>query len=390
MDEFYLWYDRIPRLDPAGFDSPEAFLEAARFRPLDEHFSYIGLQAAQDAFYSESQFVGMGFTSVKSADALRLGQVFPDSPASEAGLRRGDWLTEVNGASMADLLAADALAAAFGPDEIGAVVELAWRSPDGTEQRATLVKRPVTIPTVSQSQILDVAGRSVGYLHFRNFVGPSFEALDQAFAELFAAGVSDLVLDLRYNGGGLVDVARHLASLIGGERTAHQTFGRMVHNDKNTFRDRVLRFGDATNALALPRLLVVTTDATASSSELVINALRPFLTVVLVGSTSHGKPVGQYGFDFCDKVLYPVSFKIVNAAGEGDFFGGFAPDCAAADDLDRPLGDRAEASLAETLHYIETGACSAAAQREARAQAERAARLGPARLDGWQLTLNAH
>jgi carboxyl-terminal processing protease len=391
LDEFYLWYQELPTLDPAAFASPEAYLEAARFRPLDEHFSFIGLRAEQDAFYSESQFIGMGFSSSQTGpDEVRIAQVFPDSPASEAGLRRGDRLTAVGGVPIADLLATGMLGTAFGPSQIGVTVELAWRSPDGTEGHATLIKRAVTIPTVSQNYVLDVAGRRVGYLHFRNFVEPSFAALDQAFAELVAAGVSDLVLDLRYNGGGLVDVAQHLAGLIGGSITNTQVFGRMVHNDKNTFRNQVIRFENPAGSLSLPRLFVVTTGNTASSSELVINSLRPFMPVVLFGSASYGKPVGQYGFPFCEKILYPVSFKIVNARDEGDFFGGFPPDCAAPDDLEHQLGDPAEGSLASALYYIQTGACSAAAAAEARAQATRVERQRPAPRDGWELLLNAH
>ena len=81
------------------------------------------------------------------------------------------------------------------------------------------MKRAVTIPTVSALRLYAVDGRKVGYLNFRNFVEPSFSALDSAFAQLHAAGANELVLDLRYNGGGLVAVAQHLASLIGGSRT---------------------------------------------------------------------------------------------------------------------------------------------------------------------------
>ena len=113
---------------------------------------------------------------------------------------------------------------------------------------------------------------------------------------------------------------------------------------------------------------MITTRSSASASELVINSLRPYMPVTIIGDTTYGKPVGQYGLRFCDKVLYPVAFSIKNANLEGDFFDGLAVDCAAGDDYTHQLGDRAEASFAEALTFIRTGACSAAQRRrEARA-----------------------
>ena len=112
-----------------------------------------------------------------------------------------------------------------------------------------------------------------------------------------------------------------------------------------------------------------------------INALRPFMPVVVIGGTTYGKPVGQYGIPFCDKLLAPVSFALRNADGQGDFFDGFAPDCPAPDDADHQLGDPEEGSLKEALTFAATGACSApAARRSQRRRALRGARLG--RSDG--------
>jgi hypothetical protein len=113
--------------------------------------------------------------------------------------------------------------------------------------------------------------------------------------------------------------------------------------------------------------VVIATRGTASSSELVIQGLKPFIPVTVVGDRTYGKPVGQYGFNFCDKVLYPVSFKNRNAAGESDYFDGIPADCAASDDLGRQLGDPREGSLAEALYVIERGRCSPESQSEARA-----------------------
>jgi carboxyl-terminal processing protease len=386
LQNIYFWYRELPDLDPGAAASPEAYLDAVRYKALDTSFSYITGRAANDAFYSDSQFIGFGFGyKLVSEDDLRVMQVYAGSPAADAGLSRGDRILAVGGRSVGELLATGELGAAFGPAEIGYAIDLRVRALDGADRGVTLAKRLVTIPTVSDTKLLGVGGRVVGYVHFRNFVQPSHGALDAAFFTLEMAGASELVLDLRYNGGGLVDVAQYLAGLIGGYRTDGQVFTQFFHNDKNTALNKVVRFGQPEHALSLERVVVITTRASASASELVVNSLRPFIKVVLVGDTTYGKPVGQYGFNFCDKVLVPVSFTLRNALGYGDFFGGFPPDCAAADDFEHPLGDAGEASLTEALHFIDSGTCSAAARTRARPRD-----LRPLlRESGWQQLLGA-
>ena len=386
MSDLYLWYERIPAVNALRYPSPEAYLEAIRYRPLDATFSYIGLKAAEEAFYSDSQFIGYGLSTRLEGAAARVLQVFPDSPAAEAGLRRGDRIVAINGVAVETLVATGRYGGAFGPAELGVVSTVRFLDQHGLVAEATMVKRLVTIPTVSMTRVFEVDGRRVGYVFFRNFVQPSFEALDVAFGQLTDAGVDEMVLDLRYNGGGLVSVAQHLASLLGGARVRGQVFAEYFHNDRNAHRNRVVRFEGASHALELDRLVVITTRSSASASELVINALRPFLPVLVVGETTYGKPVGQYGVPFCEKVLYPVSFLLRNAAGEGDFFGGFLPDCAAPDDADRQLGDPLEGSLAEALHLVGTGAC----RQPVASGTVRARRVEPRVLvDGWQLLVNA-
>lgn len=387
MTDLYLWYEHIPQVNSLQYATPEAYLEAIRYRPLDATFSYIGLKAADEAFFSESQFIGYGLATRLEGTAARVLQVFPDSPASEVGLVRGDRIVAINGVSVERLVQTGEYGGAFGPAQIGHVSRITYVRADGAAVEATMTKRLVTIPTVSATRVFEVDGRRVGYVFFRNFVQPSFAALDEAFATLSEAGVDELVLDLRYNGGGLVSVARHLASLIGGVRVNGQVFAEYFHNDKNGHLNQVVRFDARERALALERLVVITTRASASASELVINALRPFMPVLVVGETTFGKPVGQYGVPFCDKVLYPVSFVLRNALGQGDFFDGFAPECPAPDDADRPLGDPAEASLAEALHLVRTGTCSALPE----SASQRARRLAPrVAIDGWQLLVGAY
>jgi carboxyl-terminal processing protease len=388
MSDNYLWYAQMPNVNPTSYSSPEAYLEAVRYKTLDSTFSYITSRAANDAFYSDSQFIGFGLSTMLNDVEMRVTQVFPESPALEAGLSRGDRIVAIDGQQVSDLISTRQIGSAFGPSEIGVVRDIAFVTQAGARHEAHMVKRLVTIPTVSLMRTYTAGGRRVGYIFFRNFVEPSYAALDAAFAELAAARVEELVLDLRYNGGGLVNVARYLASYIGGTRTDGLVFAEYFHNDKNTFRNRIIRFENKPDHLTLDRLVVVTTDASASASELVINALRPFMRVVVVGSRTYGKPVGQYGFEFCDKVLAPVSFVLRNADGQGDFFDGFAPDCAAPDDAEHQLGDPDEGSLKEALRFAATGACSS--PQATGPQQTREVSRRPPRALGWQSLVNAY
>ena len=131
--------------------------------------------------------------------------------------------------------------------------------------------------------------------------------------------------------------------------------------------------------------------AAAEGCELIINGLRPFMNVTVVGARTFGKPVGQYNFDFCEKVLYPVAFVGENAAGEGDYFDGIPADCAAPDDLDHAIADTREASLAEALAFLRTGRCSGSSSAEAEVQAKERVELPePYAGDAWRQLLGAH
>lgn len=389
LNSFYYWYQYLPaNVSPTSYASPEAYLDAVRYRPIDNSFSYITSAAANEALYGDSQFVGYGMSTQTTSTHLTVLQVFDASPALEAGLERGDRITQINAQSVVALVAAGTIGGAFGAADIGVASEIAFEKPNGSRRTARMVKRVVTIPTVSLTRVVEDDGRKIGYVFFRNFVRPSEAALNDAFAALKTAGATELVLDLRYNGGGLVDIAVHLASLIGGVRTGGQVLLNYVHNDKvGPTYNKTIRFTSPEQALNLSRLVVITTRSSASASELIINSLRPYMPVTVIGDATYGKPVGQYGFTFCEKVLAAVSFSIKNANNEGDYFDGIAPTCAASDDSTHQLGDPAEASLAEALSYLRTGTCSARAD-----VASRALRLLPddrPRRSGWQLLLNA-
>ncbi len=388
--EYYYWNRELPPVNPTTFPSPQAYLEAVRYKPLDLTYSFIANRADQDALYSASQFVGLGMTTPFDGLEMRVSEVFPGSPAAEAGLKRGDRLLTVNGRTIAQIIEAGEIATAFGPYEEGLKVTIEWRPLQGADVRAELTKRVVTIPPVQVTKLYDVEARKVGYIVFRNFVEPSVAALDEAFTALRDAGATELVLDMRYNGGGLVSVAQHLASLIGGQRMTGKVLAEYVHNDRHRELNSQIRFETKPNALNLTRLVVITTRASASSSELIVNGLRPYIPVVIVGDRTYGKPVGQYGLPFCDKVLNAVSFVLKNSQGEADYFAGLPATCPAGDALDRQLGDPEEASLKEAFVYLRTGACTPVVPDPTAPAGARRVRSAIQPTDGWQQLLGAH
>jgi hypothetical protein len=390
LRDWYYWYKQIPSVSPFVFADPDALLDAVRYRPLDNTFSYISTAAASQAFYGESQYLGFGFSMKFTVGyELRVTDVFPSSPASEIGFDRGTEILTVNGKSIQRTYEDGEWGTIWGGEEAGYAVNVTFKNAAGETKSGRIAKRVVTIPTVPHVSIHQAGGRTTGYIVFKNFVEPSYAALDAAFARLRDAGATELVLDLRYNGGGLIAVAQHLGGLIGGDRTSGEVFAQYVHNDKRSSNNSSIRFARPASAFPLNRLIVITTRSSASASELIINALKPFIPVVVVGDNSYGKPVGQYGFRICEKMLWPVSFSVQNARGQGDYFDGFVPDCRAADDISRPLGDPAEASLATALRYVATGSCAAApsAASSASTASERERRSPAARThneDGWR------
>ncbi|HUG98029.1 MAG TPA: S41 family peptidase [Gammaproteobacteria bacterium] len=364
MQEYYLWYEELPAIDPGDFESPEALLEALRFRPLDR-FSYITTQAEEEALFGASQFIGLGFRSSIDGTTVRTSDVFEGAPADNAGLVRGSTILAVDGVPIAEVLAAPGgFSAALGPAEIGYEVTLDFRNPDGQEFSVTIAKDVVTIPPVTAVRVFTVAGEPAGYLVLRNFVEPSIAALDTAFEELRAAGVTRLIVDLRYNGGGLIAVLEHFANLLGSRIAPGAVFAGYQFNDKNSELDESVLFRTTPlqSALDLERLVFITTPGTASASEMLINGMQPYVTTATVGRETFGKPVGQFGFLFCELVFRPVSFRTINALGEGDYFDGIPADCPAEDTLDVAFGVAGEASFDAAVHWLEQGFCPPTAQ----------------------------
>jgi len=359
LRDSYFWYDQVPAVvDYANYADAEALLERNKNRKLDR-WSYITDREEYDNLFEAGRYVGYGFRSGSDDQGdLRIQFVYRDSPAERAGMRRGERILSINGFTVEQIEQQELWDGIYGEAELGVPVNLTLQAIDGSIRAVEMNKAWVTIDTVPVSRVLTADnGERVGYLLFQSFIETAPEALASAFRQFRESAVSELILDLRYNGGGRLDVARMLASLIGGAATEGEVFYRLLHNAKYRAWDQSMLFSREAQALDLERLLVITSEASCSASEAIVNGLRPFLPVVTVGAATCGKPVGMYGRHYCDKHVAPIEFHGVNAEGEGDYHDGIAADCPAADELDESLGAEGEASLATALAYLRDGAC---------------------------------
>jgi len=388
MESYYFWNDepaqqaKYATINLSAYLDLEALLDFLRFEPdsLDRGFTYYTTVEADNQFLGEGQFAGFGFgIREDGSDALEITQVFAGSPAAAGGLQRGFLILSIDGVDVADLLASDGLDEAFGPPEVGISRTFDVEDLLGNPDTVTLVKAVVTIDPVPYYDVFSVDGMDIGYLEFSTFVTPAFVSLAEAFAFFAAEGATDVIVDLRYNGGGLVSVADFFASLLAGPANVGEVLSETRFNSDLSQLDFFTLFSAELNARDLDSVVFITTENTASASELVINSLVPYMDVALVGDTTFGKPVGQIAVDFCQETLRmrPVAFEKINADGNGGFFDGLDVDCEAEDDVEFMLGDPDEASLDAALTYVTTGDCPVAAARLRAAEAARTAEVAP-------------
>ena len=380
---WYLWYEELAPVSPDDYPTAQAYLNAIT-APLapdgrDPGFSYITTQAADNAQGSTGAYVGYGFSyAFDSLDRFMFSDVLQGGPAGDAEFRRGDEVLAIdvgNGfETIAQLSQRQATTAeVFGASEAG--VERSFRvRQEQSVIEVTLTKRElVTPPLATEPLLLERAGNSpVGYLNLRSFISTANDALADATQVFRDAGVTDLVIDLRYNGGGLVSVADTMLDLLGGLAATGQDSWRITHNDMHSEEDFGAVFAALETSMQPMRIAFITTGGTASASELVINSLAPHIEVVIVGEDTLGKAVGQYAFDqsqvpewaSCDTRLRLIAFQIVNGEGDGGYYNGLVSSggftfCPAKDDLTRNFGDPEESSLNAALGWLNNGFCSA-------------------------------
>ncbi|MEM7781187.1 MAG: S41 family peptidase [Pseudomonadota bacterium] len=386
LDEWYLFPNLLDNsVNPASFTTVQSFLDArvapARAQQRDQGFTFATSIAEENALIDSGASAGFGIRLAYDTtnDRVFLFEAFENGPAFPAGMDRGTELLAI-GTDTANLQLVSSLMAsggpqavinALGPNDDGVTRVLRFRQTSGTVIEASIAKTTFSLNPISDrygALIINDNGKNVGYLNFRTFFPSSADdQLRDAFQLFNANGVDELIIDFRYNGGGLVFLANVFGDLLNDGRTG-QVWSNTILRDSKSSENETRLIQNEVQALQPTKIAFIGTGNTASASELVINSMLPYLNdadVALIGRNTSGKPVGQFAFDFdqCDLRVRAVTFQTVNADNEGDYFTGLAgvmPNtCRAIDDIFRPLGDPQEDSIATALDFLAGRSCTA-------------------------------
>lgn len=418
-NDTYLWYDEITDRDPAPYGVIEYFqllkttqLSASGNEKDQFHFSMP--TSEWDQLNQSGASVGYGLNlhlQQASANVERKVTVTysePETPATNANIARGAVIVSINGVSVKDAndnASINTLNQGLFPTTAGQQTQFTILDLGATQTRnVTLTAQTVVSTPVQNVKTVTTPTGTVGYIQFNSHIATAERGLVDAISQLKALDVNDLVLDLRYNGGGLLALASQLGYMIAGEQaTQNRIFERSTFNDKypNTdpvtgqaltpmpfidesigFNSALLGAGQALPTLNLQRLYVLTTDDTCSASEALMNGLRGIdIEVVQIGGTTCGKPYGFYPTPNCGETYFTVQFKGENDKGFGDYSDGFVPStsptlaseidgCQLNDDLEHSLGDENERLLSAALYYRDNSSCPAIAASVAKAPAK--------------------
>ena len=394
LNQYYLWQADVPNLSDdrfasqaqlnvflAGYPAPENLFNALRVDNSIDRFSritsdYLLLEGVlQGITKNDGVEFGLVYKPGSTSDIFGyVRYIIPNSDAASKDIRRGDLFYAVNGTQLtvnnvSSLLGLESRTLSLANFDGGAI------TPNGRSvalTKTTVAENPILI-----NKVLTVGSKKIGYLMYNGFYSEYDNDLNVAFGSLKAQGVTDLVLDLRYNSGGSVLSATRLASMITGQYTG-QVFAKQVWNSKlnsyyetnnpdalkNKFTDKI---GTATiNSLGLSKIYILTTQSTASASELVINGLKPYMTVVQIGEITVGKNVGSitlYDSPTFGKenrnpnhryAMQPIVVKIANSVGYGDYFNGISPDVLLRENFGNlgVLGDSSEPYLSTAIGKI--------------------------------------
>jgi len=404
-NKLYLWYREIEDLDPDDYTTPEYFDLMKSFEttvsgnPKDKyHFTY---DTEEWRLLSQSGITagyGAKLAILSSSPPREVVVAFtePNTPAtaSDVNLARGTIIVEVDGVDVENGSDTDTLNAGLFPATTGESHEFLVRDLGTTEPRSvTMESSLITQDPVQNVKVITTDSGDVGYMLFNAHLAPSELELIEAVESLVGAAIVDLVLDLRYNGGGYLDIANELAFMIAGSEQAEgKVFSEIQFNDKHPSTNPVTgaalepelfhtsaRGFSASSGAALPtlnleRVFVLTGPGTCSASESIINGLRGIdVEVIQIGSSTCGKPYGFYAFDNCGTTYFSIQFRSTNAKGFGDYTDGFSPTnetssgtplpgCFVPDDFGHALGDPLEDRLNTALAYRSNPDCPALAK----------------------------
>ena len=384
--DIYLWNDQIPAtFDARSHADPAAVMTAIRPYSFEPGFGTpvdkwsFAMKKTEWDLVSGGMGALIGGTTPEAGDFglsvffraegdLRVRLVEPYSPSGLAGIRRGWRITKINGNSNINTSGSSIIV-----DNVyySASTSFEFTRPDGTTITTTLNAGHYTEKPVYLDTVYNIGSQKIGYLVFNSFLGNQEKIsaeFDRVFSKFAAAQVTDVVMDLRYNGGGYVSLAEKLANYLAPSSANGGVMMKQIYNAQNKQHNETT-FIQKTGSIQLSKIYFIVTKSTASASELLINTLKPYLSVRLIGPTNtHGKPVGFYPVSVGDWYVFPVSFKTNNKNDEGSYFNGLPVNAIIADGLDKDWGDTKESCLAAAIKNITTGTYQRSQARETNSQ----------------------
>ncbi len=372
MKEWYYWNTSLPaRIDPASYATNQELLDDLREKPLDR-WSYLTTPAQfAAAFTGQASGVhGFGF-GFNGEDKLFVTFVFNQGPAGQDGWQRGWEFVEINGKPINSYRNANgSYSFDLGPNTIGITNTFTFKLPDGTLSTRTIQKGAFQANSVLNRSTFDVGDKKVGYWAYQSFRATAglqptrSQEVEDSFEFFQSQGIDELIIDLRYNGGGSVAVTEQILNYVVPSAANGREMYTNRHNPSKSIQNRSVNFNKKGN-LSFSRIIFITSRGSASASELLINCLTPYLDVVLIGDRTYGKPVGSFPLSSFNRVLstndlelVPITFAIANAQGSADYFEGFPVNYEIGDDPTRNWGDVEEKRLKAALEFIESGAVS--------------------------------
>ncbi|TRD11870.1 peptidase S41 [Erythrobacter insulae] len=386
LDEWYLFPNLLDNtVSRDGISDVQTYLNArvapARAQNRDRGFTFATSIAEENALISSGSSAGFGIRLAYDTvnNRVFLLEAFENGNGFGAGMDRGTELLAIgtdtnNLQTVSSLMAAggpQSVVNALGPSDAGVTRVLRFAQAGGAVIEQAIAKSDFSLDPISDrygALVLNDGGKKVGYINLRTFiVSDAADQLRAAFAQFGTEGVTELIIDFRYNGGGLVSVADTFGDLMGSGRISQiwsETILRASKSEENSTR----RFETEPNAIQPTKIAFIGRRSSASASELVMNAMIPYVdpaNIALIGENTSGKPVGQFGFDLdaCDLRVRAVTFQTVNADGRGEYFSGMASEmpntCLANDDIFNPLGSASEASISTALDFLAGRSCTA-------------------------------
>ncbi len=389
LREWYLFPETLPTsLSPAGYSTVDDYIDAltktARDQSKDRYFTHLASIKEENAYYDSGESAGFGFriTIASGNSALTVTESFEGAPALAAGVDRGAQIVGI-GTSSSDVRSIAAITAAdptygignaLGPDTTGTTRVFRLQTANGGTRDVSIAKAVYTLTPISSRygvQIINDGDQKVGYLNLRTFINTADAQLRSAFDGFRQQGITRVIIDLRYNGGGLINTAELAGDLLGGNRQTSDVFHYTTFRPEKSSNNETRYFAPQSQSIAPTRIAFIGTRGTASASELLINAMSPYLgtSMALVGTNTYGKPVGQIALDRaqCDDRLRVVAIATQNSARQGGYYTGLASTlgttCQASDDLSRPMGDPAESSTRAALDFLAGRSCTSITAR---------------------------